>query len=127
VDIRQAATSQRLGDETVIERGVEPGDTVVTEGTLRLVPGARVSVRTRGGPAGGRGNREAGSGPRAGAGETAEAAGSPAAGPGPAGGFRSGAGAATPGASGLRKTEAGGVPGSGKTGRPEGGWRGRQP
>ena len=60
VELRQVATSERLGDETVVERGVNAGDTVVTEGTLRLVPGARVSVRERpagagsGGPRGGR-------------------------------------------------------------------------
>jgi multidrug efflux system membrane fusion protein len=45
VDVRPVVASQRVGEETVIEKGVEAGDTVVTEGTLRLVPGARVQVR----------------------------------------------------------------------------------
>lgn len=59
VDIKQVATSERIGDETVVSRGVDAGDTVVTEGTLRLIPGARVSVRERGqgGPGGGPGRR----------------------------------------------------------------------
>lgn len=50
VELRQVATSERLGDETVVDRGLNVGDTVVTEGTLRLIPGAKVSVRER--PAG---------------------------------------------------------------------------
>jgi multidrug efflux system membrane fusion protein len=56
VEVRNVATGQRLGEETVIEKGVEPGETLVTEGTLRLVPGARVQVREPqrpGGPGGG--------------------------------------------------------------------------
>jgi multidrug efflux system membrane fusion protein len=61
VELRQVTTSQRLGDETVIEGGVKPGDTVVTEGTLRLIPGARVQVRARG--QGGRGAPARAAGP----------------------------------------------------------------
>ncbi len=34
------------GEAAVIRRGVEPGETVVTDGQLRLVPGAKVSVHT---------------------------------------------------------------------------------
>lgn len=57
VEVRPVVAGQRLGEDTVVERGVTPGDTVVTEGTLRLVPGARVQVRTpNGGPGGGGGN-----------------------------------------------------------------------
>jgi multidrug efflux pump subunit AcrA (membrane-fusion protein) len=33
------------GDETVIKDGLVPGDTIVTNGHLRLVPGSKVSVR----------------------------------------------------------------------------------
>jgi multidrug efflux system membrane fusion protein len=51
VELHPVTTSARLGDETVIDKGVNVGDTVVTEGTLRLIPGARVAVRER--PAGG--------------------------------------------------------------------------
>ena len=37
------------GTETVIKQGVAAGDSVVTDGHLRLVPGARVTVRDSGG------------------------------------------------------------------------------
>jgi membrane fusion protein, multidrug efflux system len=53
VDIRPVVTAQRVGEETVVERGVQPGETVVTEGTLRLVPGSRVQIREPGAPGGG--------------------------------------------------------------------------
>ena len=81
VELRQITASQRLGDETVIERGIQPGDKVVTEGTLRLVPGARVSERAAGGRGGaGRGP----GGPNAAAG--GEGAGRPEGAPGGEGG-----------------------------------------
>jgi multidrug efflux system membrane fusion protein len=31
--------------ETVIASGVEPGETVVTDGQIRLVPGSKISVK----------------------------------------------------------------------------------
>jgi len=31
--------------ESVIARGLQPGETVVTDGQLRLTPGARVTIR----------------------------------------------------------------------------------
>jgi multidrug efflux system membrane fusion protein len=34
-----------LGNKTVIQRGIEAGDTVVTDGQLRLVPGAQVTIK----------------------------------------------------------------------------------
>jgi len=34
------------GDDTVLKSGVRPGDTVVTDGQLRLIPGIRVSVKS---------------------------------------------------------------------------------
>jgi multidrug efflux system membrane fusion protein len=34
-----------IGDETVIERGIEAGATVVTDGQLRLMPGAAVRIK----------------------------------------------------------------------------------
>ncbi len=52
VELHPVTTSARVGDETVIEKGIAAGDKVVTEGTLRLVPGAKVSERPA---AGGRG------------------------------------------------------------------------
>jgi multidrug efflux system membrane fusion protein len=57
VDVRPVTAGQRVGEETVIEKGVQPGETVVTEGTLRLVPGARVQVREPQGPGGPGGQR----------------------------------------------------------------------
>ncbi len=62
VDVRQVAAIQRIGDESVIERGIEPGETVVTEGTLRLVPGARVEERQGNGRGNGGGGDRRGTG-----------------------------------------------------------------
>jgi len=45
VEVRPVTAGQRVGEETVIEKGIQPGETAVTEGTLRLVPGSRVQVR----------------------------------------------------------------------------------
>jgi hypothetical protein len=39
--------AQRLGSESVLSKGLEPGETVVTEGALRLIPGSRITVRDR--------------------------------------------------------------------------------
>ena len=39
----------------VLDKGLEPGETVVTEGQLRLVPGSRVVLRDASGRGGGRG------------------------------------------------------------------------
>lgn len=57
VEVRNVVAGQRLGEETVIEKGVQPGETLVTEGTLRLVPGARVQVRDPQRPGGTGGRR----------------------------------------------------------------------
>jgi multidrug efflux system membrane fusion protein len=43
---RPVRVARQVGAETVIAEGVAPGDTVVTDGQLRLVPGARVEVKT---------------------------------------------------------------------------------
>lgn len=42
---RPVVAGMRVGEETVIEKGLAAGDTVVTEGQLRLVPGARVQPK----------------------------------------------------------------------------------
>jgi multidrug efflux system membrane fusion protein len=42
VEIRMVTTGRAFGDKMVIEKGVAPGDTVVTDGQLRLYPGAMV-------------------------------------------------------------------------------------
>lgn len=48
VEMRPVAVARTRGGETVIAAGVQPGDTVVTDGHLRLVPGSRVGVKAAG-------------------------------------------------------------------------------
>ena len=38
--------ARTAGSETVLKEGVKPGETVVTDGQLRLVPGSRISIKT---------------------------------------------------------------------------------
>lgn len=45
VDMRPVAVARVAGGDTVIKTGLNAGDTVVTDGHLRLVPGAKISVR----------------------------------------------------------------------------------
>jgi membrane fusion protein, multidrug efflux system len=45
VDMRTVTIARVAGAETVIKDGLAPGDTVVTDGHLRLVPGSKISVR----------------------------------------------------------------------------------
>ena len=53
VESRPIVTGARVEEEMVVSRGLEAGETVVTEGQLRLAPGTRVQVRDgRGGPGG---------------------------------------------------------------------------
>jgi multidrug efflux system membrane fusion protein len=49
VELRPVVVARIAGDETVVQTGVSPGDTVVTDGHLRLVPGGRVSIKGSGG------------------------------------------------------------------------------
>lgn len=46
VELRPVTVARLAGDETVVQSGVAAGDTVVTDGHLRLVPGSRISVKT---------------------------------------------------------------------------------
>jgi len=46
VDLRPVASGLTVGAETVIEKGLQPGETVVTDGQLMLYPGARVEVKS---------------------------------------------------------------------------------
>jgi multidrug efflux system membrane fusion protein len=56
VESRPVTSGTRMGEELVIDKGLEAGETVVTEGHLRLVAGSHVAVRDgRGGPGGGKG------------------------------------------------------------------------
>ena len=58
MESRPVTTGARVDQDMVVESGLEPGETVVTEGQLRLAPGSRIVVRDgRGGGGGGRGRR----------------------------------------------------------------------
>jgi multidrug efflux system membrane fusion protein len=46
VELRRTTTAWSRGRETVIKDGLKPGETVVTDGQIRLVPGSRISVST---------------------------------------------------------------------------------
>jgi multidrug efflux system membrane fusion protein len=46
VEIRSIAPGLALDGETVVQRGLTPGEQIVTEGQIRLVPGARVEVKS---------------------------------------------------------------------------------
>jgi membrane fusion protein, multidrug efflux system len=45
VEMRPVVTGTRVDQELVIDRGLTPGETVVTEGQLRLTPGSHVQVQ----------------------------------------------------------------------------------
>jgi len=51
VDMRPVTVKRTNASETVIESGLKPGEIVVTDGHLRLVPGSRVTVKGQGSPA----------------------------------------------------------------------------
>jgi multidrug efflux system membrane fusion protein len=45
VDSRSVTVERTSGDESVIKDGLKPGETVITDGQLRLVPGTRITVK----------------------------------------------------------------------------------
>jgi multidrug efflux system membrane fusion protein len=45
VELRTVTVARTSGNETIIKEGVKPGETVITDGQLRLVPGSRISVK----------------------------------------------------------------------------------
>jgi multidrug efflux system membrane fusion protein len=45
VESRPVVVGTRLGAETIVEQGLRGGELVVTDGQLRLVPGARVEIK----------------------------------------------------------------------------------
>jgi multidrug efflux system membrane fusion protein len=51
-ELRPVVVARTHGDDSIIGSGVKPGETVVTDGQLRLVPGSRVSIKS------GRGNSD---------------------------------------------------------------------
>jgi multidrug efflux system membrane fusion protein len=46
VELRMVSVSRTRGNESIIKDGVRAGETIVTDGHLRLVPGSRVSVKS---------------------------------------------------------------------------------
>jgi membrane fusion protein, multidrug efflux system len=46
VESRPIAAGQEIDRSTIIERGLEAGEKVVTDGQLRLVPGSKVQIKT---------------------------------------------------------------------------------
>ncbi len=52
VEMRPVVSDRTQQGETVVAKGLRPGETVVIDGQLRLVPGAKVDVKNRGGAAG---------------------------------------------------------------------------
>jgi membrane fusion protein, multidrug efflux system len=58
VEQRPITVTQRVADDIVVDKGVKPGEVVVTEGQLRLEPGSRVTTDVNAAPgSGGRGGR----------------------------------------------------------------------
>lgn len=47
-EVKPVVVSRTVGEEAVIERGITPGERVVTDGQIRLTPGAKVEIK--GGP-----------------------------------------------------------------------------
>jgi multidrug efflux system membrane fusion protein len=54
-EMRNVRVERQQGEETVIAQGLTAGEEVVTDGHLRLTPGARVTTGAEGGNRGGRG------------------------------------------------------------------------
>ncbi|HZT76544.1 MAG TPA: efflux RND transporter periplasmic adaptor subunit [Vicinamibacterales bacterium] len=48
VEMRTVTIARTAGDQLVVQSGVKGGETVVTDGFLRLVPGSRVSIKQQG-------------------------------------------------------------------------------
>ena len=45
VELRPVSPARTVGDLTVIDKGLQAGETVVTDGQLRLTPGAKVEIK----------------------------------------------------------------------------------
>jgi multidrug efflux system membrane fusion protein len=46
VELRTITVARAVDNETVIKQGLQAGETVVTDGQLRLIPGSRISVKS---------------------------------------------------------------------------------
>ena len=60
VELRPVAVARSNGTESVIKDGLKAGETIVTDGQLRLVPGTKVSVKGSQGSQGSQGSRGSG-------------------------------------------------------------------
>jgi multidrug efflux system membrane fusion protein len=69
-EVRPVRVSRQFGEEMVIAQGLRDGEEVVTDGQLRLTPGAQVTI---GGPRGGGDNEAQGRGNRGGRGRAGAA------------------------------------------------------
>ncbi|MBV9504138.1 MAG: efflux RND transporter periplasmic adaptor subunit [Acidobacteriia bacterium] len=68
VEVRPVQTSLRVNQDMVVDKGLEAGEVVVTEGQLRLAPDSRVAIRNAGrGDRGGADGAPSGSGRKGGA------------------------------------------------------------
>lgn len=45
-EMRPVVVGRSVDDETVIEKGLAPGETVVTDGQLRVIPGGKVEIKS---------------------------------------------------------------------------------
>lgn len=45
-EVRAVEVASSIGGVTAISRGIQPGETVVTDGQLRLAPGVKVAAKT---------------------------------------------------------------------------------
>jgi multidrug efflux system membrane fusion protein len=48
VEVRPVIVNRTLGNEAVIEKGVQPGERVVTDGQFLLGPGTKVQIKSEG-------------------------------------------------------------------------------
>lgn len=46
VEMRRLTTGRKIGDKTVVESGIKPGEQVITSGQIKLFPGAPVNIVT---------------------------------------------------------------------------------
>jgi membrane fusion protein, multidrug efflux system len=46
VEMRPVVVSRTAGKETIVKTGVKSGETIVTDGQLRLVPGSRITIKS---------------------------------------------------------------------------------
>jgi multidrug efflux system membrane fusion protein len=47
VEDRPITVGRTLNSETVVEKGLQAGEKVVTDGQLRLVPGAKIEIKNK--------------------------------------------------------------------------------